>query len=59
MMFLPGLVAHDPKQRNAQIENGERVLRVNGRRWRPCENTRSTEVEVAEPASDHCNETRT
>jgi hypothetical protein len=42
------LRAHEPKQRKARIEDGERLLRVNGRRWRPCENTRSTEVDVAE-----------
>ena len=39
---------HDPKQRKAQIEDGERPLQMNGRRWQPCKNTHSTEVEVAE-----------
>jgi len=31
----------------ARIEDDESRLRVNGRRWHPCENTHSTAVEVA------------
>ena len=37
----------DPRQRYARTEAGESRLRVKWSRWRPCEKTHSTAVEVA------------
>ena len=37
----------EPRQRNARIDEALRRLRVKDKSWRPCENTRSTAVNVA------------
>lgn len=37
----------EPRQRNARIDEALRQLRVKDKSWRPCENTRSTAVDVA------------
>jgi hypothetical protein len=38
---------HEPRHKAARIEEPVSELRVKGRRWRPCEKTRSTAVEDA------------
>ena len=41
------LQPQEPRQRNTQLDEGERQLQVNDKSWWPCEKTCSTAVDVA------------